>query len=465
MKRRLTIGTVAVTAVALVLTACGDGGGSGDSGTEDVVADAEPITAEEVQAVLDGDEEIELTMWAWAVTQYTPAVEAFQEEYPNIKIDFVVESGSTDMYTKYQNAIEANTGIPDVLQMEYYAIPQYAVSGSLLNFASDSIESEIGPLYSESAWNDVHVAGGLYGIPTDQGPTVMFYRQDILDEFGLEVPTTWEELEEAGIALHEADPTRYLAYLPVDTTAEAFINMLRFADAQPWSVDSLTSITLDMRNDSVKEVADYLRRCIDEGVFRVVSTSSDEYVRLLSEGDVALGIHGAWRIGGIKSDFPEQAGNWRVAVPPVWGDDDAQQHNSVSGGSSFVVSPYSSREKQVAAVAFANWISSQPESVDILVEQGLFSAAKVYQDDSEAAAITDDFFGGQAVNEVFFAAADAIDPNWPTLPFMQEVHTTYTDTVLPTLTDGSDVFAAIGEWQEQIRSWAEDQGFTITVAE
>lgn len=457
--------TAAAVGATLALAACGDAGGdtgSGDAGGDGVVAGAEPITAEEVQDLLEGDEEVEITLWAWAVTQYTPAIEAFEKAYPHIKVDFVVESGSTDMYTKYQNAVEAGTGVPDVMQWEYYAIPQYAVTGSLLNFASDSLESELAPLYNASAWNDVHVAGGLYGIPTDQGPTVMFYRQDILDEFELEVPTTWAEVEEVGLALREADPSKSLMYLPVDTTAESFINMLRFADAAPWAVDGLTSVSLDMQNDTVKSVSDYLRRTIDEGVIRVVSSSSDEYTRMLAEGDVVMGIHGAWRSGGIQADFPEQAGLWRAAVPPVWGDGGTQEHNSVSGGSAFAVSASSPREKQVAAVAFANWLSSDPGSVDILVEQGLFSAALSYQEDAEAAAETSEYFGGQTVNQVFFDAANAVDPSWPTLPFMQEVHTTYTDTVLPTLSGGSDIFAAVGTWQEQVATWAVDQGFTIT---
>lgn len=459
MKWQKTIATAAAAAMLIGLAACG----SGDTADDAAHSSAQPITAEDIAAVLDSDDQVDLTLWGWAVNQYTPAIEAFQKRYPQISINFVVQSGSTDMYTKYQNAVEAGSGVPDVMQWEYFAIPQYAVSGSLLNFADDSIESGLGGLYNASAWNDVHVADGLYGIPTDQGPTVMFYRQDILDQYGLEVPTTWAQLEEEGKALHAADPTKYLAYLPVDTTAEAFLNMLRFADTAPWSVDGLTDVTLDMTNDKVREVADYMRRAIDEGVFKVVSNSSDEYTRMIADGDVALGIHGAWRSGGIENDFPEQAGLWRVALPPVWGDGE-QTHNSVSGGSAFTVSASSSREKQVAAVAFANWISSAPESVDILVDQGLLSAATSYQDDPAAAAVTSDYFGGQAVNQVFFDAAKAVDADWPTLPFMQEVHTTYLDTVLPTLSDGSDIFAAIGQWQDQIASWATDQGFDVTVA-
>ncbi len=462
MKWQKTSAAAASAAVLIGLAACGSGGPADDeAGTT-----AEPITAEEIAAVLEGDEEIDLTLWAWAVNQYTPAIEAFQEAYPNITIDFVVESGSTDMYTKYQNAVQAGTGVPDVMQWEYYAIPQYAVSGSLLNFADASIEESLGGLYNASAWNDVHVADGLYGIPTDQGPTVMFYRQDILAEFGIDVPTTWAEVEESGKKLHAADPTKYLAYLPVDTTAESFLNMLRFADAAPWSVDGLTDVSLDLTNETVEEVTEYLRRTIDEGVFKVVSVSSDEYLRMIAEDDVALGIHGAWRSGGIANDFPEQAGKWRVALPPVWGDAGTEQtHNSVSGGSAFAVSASSSREKQVAAVAFANWISSAPESVDILVEQGLFSAAISYQEDADAAAETNDYFGGQQVNQVFFDAAKAVDANWQTLPFMQEVNTTFTDTVLPTLSDGSDIFPAVGTWQTQIADWANEQGFTVTTAE
>ncbi|MCP4357122.1 MAG: extracellular solute-binding protein, partial [Chloroflexi bacterium] len=38
--------------------------------------------------------------------------------------------------------------------------------------------------------------GAVYGIPLRGHPFMFFYRQDIFDELGLEVPTTWEELEQ-----------------------------------------------------------------------------------------------------------------------------------------------------------------------------------------------------------------------------------------------------------------------------
>lgn len=465
MERRQRSGglglVLAAGATAFALAACGGGGAAPGDGNG-AVAEAQPISADEIDAVLKSDTQIDLTLWGWASAQYTPAIEAFEAEYPNIKIDFVVQSGSTDMYTKYQNAVDAGTGIPDVMQWEYYAIPQYAVTGSLLNFASDSLEAELAGSYNASAWNDVHVAGGLYGLPTDQGPTVMFYRQDILDQFGLPVPTTWAEVEEVGIALHEADPDKSLMLMPVDTTAGAFINQLRFADAQPWSLDGLTSVSLDMQNERVKEASEYLRRNIDAGVIKLVSSSSDDYNRSIAEGDVVMTIDGAWRKGIIEANFPEQAGNWRVAVPPIWGDAATQTHNSVSGGSAFAISADSSREHQVAAVAFANWVNSAPESVDILVGQGLFSAANAYQQDASAASATSDFYGDQAVNQVLFDAANAVDPTWQTLPFMQELDTVYLDTVLPVLSDGGDVFAAVGTWQTRVADWAQEQGFDVS---
>ena len=34
-----------------------------------------------------------------------------------------------------------------------------------------------------------------YGLPYDAAPMVMYYRKDMLDKAGVEVPKTWEEFE------------------------------------------------------------------------------------------------------------------------------------------------------------------------------------------------------------------------------------------------------------------------------
>lgn len=443
---------------ALLLTACageGEPGGAGGEGE---------VTAADVAAALSGDEDVELTVWGWAVNQYTPAIEEFQEVYPHITIDFVTGAAGTEMYTNYQNAVQANSGIPDVLQFEYYAIPQYAATGSLLNFSSESIESEIGSLYNESAWSSVHVADGLYGIPTDQAPTVMFYRQDILDGHGVDVPTTWQEFEEIGNVIRAEDPSAHLSYFYLYTNAQPLLSMFRFAGVKPWSVDGLENVTLALQSEEIREVTDFLRRNIDSGVIGPISPAGEEFGRALMEGTYISGIEGSWRGANIANQFPDLAGTWRAALPPTWGDG-RPLTNSVDGGSAFAISAAIPDEKKAAAIAFANWMGSDPAGVDILVDEGLFSAARSFQEDSDQAAATSEYFGDQAVNAVYFEAAHAVSTDWDDLPFMQEVNVSYGDIVLPAITGGGDIYEALGEWQQHLYDWGTSQGFTMTIAE
>ena len=48
--------------------------------------------------------------------------------------------------------------------------------------------------YYESSYISYQFNGGMYALPETQNFNVLFYRQDILDELGLEVPETWDDL-------------------------------------------------------------------------------------------------------------------------------------------------------------------------------------------------------------------------------------------------------------------------------
>ena len=50
--------------------------------------------------------------------------------------------------------------------------------------------------YYHSSYLSYEFNGGVYALPETQNYNVLFYRQDILDELGLKVPETWEELIE-----------------------------------------------------------------------------------------------------------------------------------------------------------------------------------------------------------------------------------------------------------------------------
>ena len=453
MARRIATAVASLSAVVFALSGCG--------GTSSSSSSSDGLTSTEVSAALKSKKTVNLTMWAWSETQYKPVIEQFEKAYPNIKIKFVLSPVSTDEYTKFQNVVSANKGIPDIIQMEYDAMPQFAVKGELTNFSSDSIEKEIGANYNEAAWTAAHVSDGLYGIPTDQGPTVLYYRNDILKQYNLKTPTTWKEFEEEGIKLHKADSSKYMGFVDL-ADPRNLTNFMDYADSKPWEVKDVQNLSFDMQNDKVKEVSDFVQRCIKEGVLQPISSAGSEFNQAMNKSRYATYLDGAWRGALLKSMYPSLSGKWKVTTPPAWGSDDAR--SSTSGGSMLALTKnVKSKEKQAAAVAFMNYISSNKDCVNTLVTTGgLFSAANVYQNDEKQAAVTDKYFGGQAVNKVYFDAAKMVNTNWSTLPFNQEFVNEYNDIVVPTYTSGASIFDAVGKWQTKLVSYAKNQGFTVT---
>jgi len=121
--RTVALATASTFALGLVLAGCASGSGG------DAAAGASP---EALEAALEAGGEI--TYWSW-----TPSAEAqvaaFEKAYPKVDVKLVNAGTNTDEYTKLQNAITAGSGAPDVAQVEYYAIPQFSLSDSLVDLA------------------------------------------------------------------------------------------------------------------------------------------------------------------------------------------------------------------------------------------------------------------------------------------------------------------------------------------
>src|SRR5690606_2332722 len=86
-------------------------------------------------------------------------------------------------------------------------IPQLA-AGEVIQDVTDrasSLESD----FHEGAWNYSQYNGQQYGLPMDSSNTALFYNVGMLEEAGVEVPTTWDELLDAAITLTDAENDTY----------------------------------------------------------------------------------------------------------------------------------------------------------------------------------------------------------------------------------------------------------------
>ncbi|WP_448721454.1 ABC transporter substrate-binding protein [Microbacterium natoriense] len=393
----------------------------------------------------------EITYWNWTPSGEDQA-KAFMKEYPNVTVKVVNAGTATDEYTKLQNAISAGSGGPDVAQIEYYALQQFALSDSLLDldgYGLDELEDE----YTASTWSAVNINDGIYGLPQDSGPMVMFYNKTVFDQYGLDVPTTWDEYIAAAEKLHQADPSKYITN---DAGDPGFAQPLIWqAGGQPYKTDG-TKVTIDLQDAGTKKWADMWNQLLEPGLLSDIPTWSDDWYKAVGNGTVATLITGAWMPGILEGSVPEGAGQWRVAPLPSY---DGSPATSENGGSSQAVLKQS--KNPALAAAFVRWLNSSDESIEIFLKSGGFPATVAQLEDEEFLSEAPEYFGGQKINEVLVAASDNVVPDWQYLPFQVYANTTFADTVGKAYLDRGDLNAGLEAWQQNLITYGKAQGFDI----
>ena len=120
----------------------------------------------------------------------------FEEAYPDI--DLVVDVVSwNDIYTVVNTRL-ANNDAPDILNIDVFA--DYQAEGLLLpaeDYISDETYAKFYPAFLEQSVVD----GTVWAVPDLASARALYYNVDLLTEAGVEVPTTWAELESACQAL------------------------------------------------------------------------------------------------------------------------------------------------------------------------------------------------------------------------------------------------------------------------
>ncbi|WP_349867506.1 sugar ABC transporter substrate-binding protein [Leifsonia sp. WHRI 6310E] len=437
--RRVATAIVATAVVGASLAACSSGSGSDSSGS-----------GSDVDAALKAGGEI--TYWSW-----TPSAEAqvaaFEKQYPKVKVKLVNAGTNTTEYTKLQNAIKAGSGAPDVAQVEYYAIPQFALSDSLVDltqFGFDKLKSD----YTAGPWSSVNVGGKLVGLPQDSGPMAMFYNKTVFDKYGIAVPTTWDEYTAAAEKLHAADPN---AYITSDSGDSGFTtSMIWQAGGRPFSVDG-TKVTVNLQDEGTKKWTATWNKLVEGKLLSSVPGWSDEWYKALGNGSIATLITGAWMPGTLESSATEASGQWRVAPIPTY---DGKPANAENGGGGQVVLKQS--KNQALAAGFLKWLNNDEASITVFLKAGGFPSTT--KDLASDAFLSDapEYFGGQKINEVLADGAKNVSTGWQYLPYQVYANSIYADSVGQSYASNSDLNTGLKAWQQSIVDYGNKQGFTVT---
>lgn len=94
------------------------------------------------------------------------------------------------------NAVVAGRGPNVVLSVGADQPVNYALRNAAEDLSQFSDLQDVLSHYTASSYEQYRLDDHIYGIPETQNFNVMFYRKDVLEELGLEIPNTWQELIE-----------------------------------------------------------------------------------------------------------------------------------------------------------------------------------------------------------------------------------------------------------------------------
>ncbi|MTE17912.1 extracellular solute-binding protein [Streptomyces sp. TRM43335] len=438
--RRLMRGVGLLCAAVLGTTACGGSGGD-DSGGE--------VSASDVRAALEKGGSI--TVWAWEPTLEQVAAD-FEEKYPKVDVELVNAGTGNDHYTALQNAMSAGSGVPDVAQIEYFALGQFALTESVHDLAAFGAD-EFDGTFSPGPWNAVRASGGVHALPMDSGPMALFYNKDVFDEHGVEVPTTWDEYVDAARALHEADPDVYIAN---DTGDPGLATSLIWqAGGRPYRTDG-TDVTIDFTDEGTTAYTGTWQKLLDEDLLAPVTSWSDEWYQGLSDGTIATLAAGAWMPANFESGVPKGSGSWRVAPLPQW--KEGASDSAENGGSGLALP--TAGENRELAYAFARYATTG-DGVRARVDAGAFPATTEELESEEFLGTEFDYFGGQKANEIFAESSANVSDGWSYLPYQVYANSVFNDTVGKAYVSDEPLAEGLKAWQRSCVEYGREQGFTV----
>ncbi|WP_019534476.1 ABC transporter substrate-binding protein [Paenibacillus ginsengihumi] len=373
--------SLAVSSV-LLLSACSGGGGasevsgSGQGGS--------------------GEKKVQLQMWFWQGATFEKIIPEFNKSHPNIEIVPQIYKWE-DAHKKLLTAMSAGSGAPDIAMVDISQLDQFLKYPDKFYDLNEFGAKELAGDYLEWKWNQSVVDGKQLGLPTDIGPMVLYYRQDLFQQAGLPYEPddvsakikTWDDFLEAGKVLKEKTGADILS------NPYELYGAIRDQGDQLY-FDNEDNLIIDS-NPQIKRALEYYKKAREMGIAGAYDQKNalQEYSAALNSGKIATYISAAWGRGHVETRAPDTKGKWRAAKVP---------EGTGNMGGSFLLIPKQSKHAKEAYEAIS-WLLAPEQQLEVFKLSGNFpSTPSVYGDK----AFTEqgyEFWGNQKLGVLFSEVA------------------------------------------------------------
>lgn len=457
MKKKVLSALLAATMSVSVLAGCGSSTESNtenstESSTEssaesNTESSTESDTESNTDEQNDAAQEETLSVWCWDpnfnVYAMKQAEAIYQKEHPEFKLD-IQEKVYSDIETALITAAEAGdySTLPDIFLMQDYSfhknVANYPgifteLTDSGINFAD----------FSAGKLADSTVDGKNYGVPFDNGATIMAIRKDMVEAAGLTVDdfkdTTWSDFIEKAKKVVEANN---VPMLTSSGGSEIIIEMLQSAGASPM-VDGNVDL---VNNKALKAAIETYKQLIDEGIM-VDYTDWDQYIASMNKGTAAGVIQGCWIMSSIQA-AEDQAGKWSIVNMPKLDDVEGATNYANCGGASWAVSS-NCKNTELAYDFLKTTFGGSVELYDDLLPNAGAIASYLPAAKSDIYNETSDFYAGQAVYKDIVEFAGKV-PGIDYGAYYSDVRSALTDAITNVVQNGADIDSEIENAQDTV---------------
>ncbi|WP_162606324.1 ABC transporter substrate-binding protein [Jiangella asiatica] len=433
--RRRRTAAAAAAGVALLAAGCGSSGTSETPEQDDGPA----------------------TLVVWTDTVRKAGFESYQEAHPEVRLDIQEVGNPDDMAAKLQLANRAGEGWPDIM---WAGIPELAaaLSAEPYDFAadlSDHIPSDVIDNFAPGSMEPCTDGDRIICLRNDIAPSVLWYDQDLMAEFGYEIPTTWQEFEQLGLQIAQEHPG-----YSVGSAAGPGDLVYFWPSRCPVTqiVDDHT-IRTDLGAPTCTRVAEMLDRLIAAGSMSPLNATDPEFVREYGKpGKLVMAYGPIWYgLNVFKDLYGAPEGRFAVAAPLQW-EEDGQVWNGNVGGGTYIVSRHSSHLE--AAADLVEWMATGPYQ-----EQAETVTFPAYQPHQAGWIQRNTRLFSAAGGDVAAVLDEAVATIWPDYGLVRIPGIGYGTTVAPALGTGRTILETLPEWQQTITQEAQAAGWDVEQGE
>ena len=381
------------------------------------------------------------------------AVEAYQKAHPDVKINIETFDG-LGLQAKISLLDKSGSGWPDVVfspNTSDSAWASQSSGGGVQPFAAP-LNKDIVPQTTLDGWATGSLApcesgGDVFCLRNDLAQTVTWYNKTLFDQWGYEVPKTWEDFEALGLKVAQEHPGYLVGQLGDPNSLDVYFWASRCSAQE--ATDKHDTLKIDMKAPECTKMATLLDKLIAAG-----SMGKQSYFEKGIDGSkVLLAVGPSWYGKYLfEATYKTPAGQIGVADQPQWAGDSTASNGNVGGGIWLV----SSHSKNLAAASdLAVWATSDPDfqrSAPTYPANKAAAAAWLENPENISYFATD-------IKAPLEKAAGQVWKGWANTTFLDQ--DPYKNVVLTGLNGGKTISSVLGDWQTEATNTAKAAGYKV----